>query len=530
MDREASPTEGIEYELTEFLLMATQDELNAANAIQVEMDANKRFMNLFSNDEPVSEDVTGDTIDAVLSASSFVAGWINKPGCPSGEYGRAVTPDGNEHAEVEQQLQGIQGMLSCKDVTGQVFSGLGLKSADEKNCASNAMIGLNSPFEASTSKSAEDEVTNLGAPSEANQQKNLSFTAEANESYVECKNKKRGGRSSKECLQEAPINASDGITARELVVDCSERNSGSKNSIVVELVEKCLESNNASGRGSPSAQPGNKSKKSKKKSRSRASSADTRDDFSVPREIPAVASTSDRSGGSKNDVILKLAAKCLARNKIDQTKRFPLEPDSHLSAPPRPYALEDDQHNIYSCSVSGQADLEARDPPIGPDISRDPPEICELHNLLDPPHNMHEKWYINNISIAAADVAQAGKIHRPKRENVSTLYVETAPTTPAYYAQPPRPETPFHGDKDTSICMQKLAKRVHSPFCHTDEESKENEPISFPLKKGITTPLSDVSKSAPFKESKLSSSAMLRRRHYKEILLQERAAKKAAFE
>ena len=519
MDREATPTEGIEYELTEFLLMATQDELNAANAIQDEIDANKRFMNLFSNDEPVSEDVAGDTIDAVLSASSFVAGWINKPGCPSGEYGRTITPDGNEHAEVEQQLKGVQGVLSWRDVTDHVLSGLGFKSADEKDGTGDAMIGLNTPLEASTSKSAEEEATRLDPPSDANR-------SLEDESIAEKKTKKGA--------QDMPIDARDDLPARDLAVDGSERSNGPKNSVVIELVEKCLESNNTSSRGSPPVQQENKSKKSKKKARSRASSADTRDDFSVPREIPAVVSTSERSGGSKNDVILKLAAKCLARNKMDQTRRFPLEPDSYLGEHSQPDAFfeEVQQNNIYShpYAFSGQADLEARDPPIGPDICRDPPEISEMGQLLHPRHNLHEKWYINNVSIAAADVTPTGHIHQSRPEIVSTLHIDTTPTTPVHYAQPPRPETPFHADEDTSRCMKKLAKCVHSPFRHAYEETKENEPRFIFSNKSTLTPNSDAAKSAPSKESILSPSAMLRRRHYKEMLLKERAAKSAAIE
>lgn len=69
----AGEIEGIEYELTEFLIMTTQDELNAASIIQAKIDSDKRFMNMF-DDSPSSvnnEHVAGDEMNAMLPISSM---------------------------------------------------------------------------------------------------------------------------------------------------------------------------------------------------------------------------------------------------------------------------------------------------------------------------------------------------------------------------------------------------------------------------------------------------------------------------
>jgi hypothetical protein len=512
---------GVEYELTEFLLMATQDELNAANAIQAELDNQKRFMTMFddsrsnSPDVKADEDVAEDMIDVALSASSFVASWINKPvnGCQSGEYGRAVTPNENdkdavEHAKIEQQLQGIEGVVSWRDaITDQILVGLGLRQGgqtEEKPDDAAAVIGLNMPL-TDSSKSASD------ASEEAGQFDNADGTPEPQSQKAGHPVTNAEAEAKEE--QNPAADARDESHPSRASIDGSERSVGSRNTVVIELVQKCLQTNGqpkmAKAVPSPRAAQHVQTKDSFKESAQAASqSVDARDDSSVHRDIPAVV---DRNAGSKSDVIKKLAAKCLAMNNLQQMERMQVEPASYYISspmpmgPPRPetplFTGAQHLHNYLS------ADPDIRDPPIGPDICRDPPELkqptSEMQQIFRP-RAMHVKWSTNSTAMS---------MKKPLYVETQGLRQEGNSLTSSYYAQPPRPETPFHDGQDTSRCMKMFTRRTPSSFHQV-----------------IVDQRADELKSTPLKESVLSPSATLRRRHYKEMLLRERAAKNAVVE
>lgn len=511
--------DGVEYELTEFLLMATQDELNAANAIQAELNEHKRFMNMFddarsaspdiADDDDEDEDVAGDAIDAALSASSFVASWINKPvnGCQGGEYGRTITPNENdgdavEHAKLEQQLQGIEGVLSWRDVvTEQILVGLGLRQ----------QTGQNEEKESASDPSSSKNAGHAAPPNSPTEAAKDFFKGQ---SATDAKDQAAGYETSTNVLY-APTDTREESKARRASIDGSERSVSSKNDVVIELVEKCLQTNrsNPNTPRSCALTPTNNSPKE-----GSVVFIDVRDDCSIPREIPVGVDSSERSVESKSDVIKKLAAKCLAMNKKEQTNEMQIEPDAHHIAsprqmgPPRPEnpLLEQIQH-AFDISA---ADLEVRDPPIGPDVCRDPPEIkphspSEAQQLLLRRRAMHMKWSSSNTVLAVKGPALHVETRNPREDNSLTLNIESTGRTPAYYSQPPRPETPFHGGEDFSRCMKRFTKFASSSFHKTSAEEY---------------------KLTQFKESALSSSAVLRRRHYKEMLMKERAAKKTAVE
>ncbi|KAL3781278.1 hypothetical protein ACHAWO_001615 [Cyclotella atomus] len=532
---------GIEYELTEFLLMATQDELNAANAIQAQLDNQKRFMTMFddsrasSPDVNTDEDVAEDIIDVALSASSFVASWINKPvnGCQSGEYGRVVTPNENdkdelEHAKIEQQLQGIEGVVSWRDaMTDQILVGLDLRQGGQTEETSGAaIIGLNTPF-TDSSKSTSD------ATGEVDKSDNVQGEPEPaapdaciKENAAEAKTEAKGEENT------SAVDARDESHPRRASIDGSERSVGSRNDVVIELVQKCLQTNGQPKITHPvpsqPAQRGQTKDALTENAQAPAQSMDARVDSSVHRDILAAV---DRNAGSKSDLIKKLAAKCLAMNKqsnnnLQQMKK-PLKPASYLISsprqmgPPRPetplYMVMQDADN-YSSAVdtTGQANSEIRDPPIGPDVCRDPPELkqstFEMQQIIRP-RVMHVKWSTDSTTMAVKKPLYI-ETQSPRQEgNSLTLNIESAGRTPAHYAQPPRPETPFHAGGDTSRCMKMFTRRSPSSFHQVSADQRVDQP-----------------KSTPSKESVLSSSATLRRRHYKEMLMRERAAKNAAVE
>lgn len=590
-----SSSEGIEYELMDFLLMSTQDELNAANALQSELDANARFMNLFADDSPrpsaarqpssgrfreEEEDVTEDVIDGTLSASSFVAGWINQPtGCPapSKEYGRTHT-DAVEQAEIERQLKlyqdgeegvgdnsEIEGALSWNNVTDQILTGLGLRQKDgnkDNNSGGGAAVvfGLNTPLTDSSNSSSREGIADT----------------RPTEGHEKARSKKSRGRKSKNnsAQDTTPNDARDDSDARRNDSnDGSERSGDSKNGVVIELVEKCLVSNNDGDY-------------SKGKRRTRANLAGGIDSSSsIPQTVNVVSSdNSTRSGGSKNEVIKKLAAKCLVMNKksnsSEKLERLPLEPDSHLLRAPRPeeamvmkatrrskrMPLFQELHRNDDASVSisnAYFRPESRDPPIGPEIIPcDPPETSSnndsmqqeflqsqnhMHpqshprpeNMIHYPQHLHFKWHMDNTEETTQSL-----------EDNNTLGLVIDTDAPIYYSQPPRPETPFSGTprhteertsyngRTTATPMNKLASPLPLSPNFTSPRSR------LPLSPNFASPLSRhtnesslVSRHAGSEDEKennetckegvlLSPSAAVRRQHYKEMLLQERAAKK----
>jgi hypothetical protein len=70
---------GFEHELTDFLLRATQDELNTMAdpdkvTFFIEEEANSSI-----TDSDKNNDIAGDAVDMALLATSFFDGWINEP-------------------------------------------------------------------------------------------------------------------------------------------------------------------------------------------------------------------------------------------------------------------------------------------------------------------------------------------------------------------------------------------------------------------------------------------------------------------
>jgi hypothetical protein len=504
-------TDGVEYELTEFLLMATQDELNAANALQTKLDADKRFMNLFddtihatrSNSPDTTSDtsdIAGDAIDVALSASSFVAGWINRPGCHGGDYGRSITPNNIENEEaaqqalIEKQLQGIEGVLSWRDViTDQILVGLGLRQSKVEGNDVGEEVSRPEDLEidGATDRSQTPTESTKASPSDVG-------------TNVE-DDKVDNSNVSEECAQD--VSAEDGrddsnapreITSTAIEPGSSERTVSSNNDVVKELVVKCLNTN----KSNPTA---------------KAVSHDARDDISVPRDINIVAPIDKpgKPGESKNDVVKKLVAKCLAMNKkaSGQSSRLQIEPDSYPSMSPRTEVQP--SNNAYAINANVQLEPEVNDPSIDSSVGRDPPETHETRQLT-PTRPIHVKWNTSNTVMAVKALNQPEQTNPKPEDNSMTLKIESTGRAPSYYAQPPRPETPFHthhAGEDITRCLKKLRKSASSSFRHVNKEVKAEEP-----------------KSTPFKESVLSSSAVLRRRHYKEMLIKERAAKAAVIE
>lgn len=526
--------DGIEYELTDFLLMATQDELNAANAIQAELIEHKRFMNMFddthsnSPDMSADDDVAGDAIDAALSASSFVASWINKPvnRCKNGEYGRTITPhentDAAEHAKLEQQLQDIEGVLSWRDgITDQIIVGLGLRQQGDRNEEKiddngAAVFGLSTPFTES-SKSASDASENAkieGNVAPPNSPTESSGALLEGQSATSGQSKDDADVKPNAEVHNLSSDVNKGPKECRTSRDGFKRSAGSNNDVVLELVAKCLQTNKSNPNTPKASAPVSPSIDTPK---AIDLSVDDRDDSSIPREIPVGIDCSDRSVGSKSDVIKKLAAKCLAMNKKEKLQRMPLEPDVQPIAMPSPIGPPHPETPLFGQIAQpvffnfSSVDNEVRDPPIGPNVCRDPPEIkpqCPFQAPPMRPPAMHMKQSNTNTAMGVEDLP-----HLVEEVNSSRLNIESTGRTPSYYSQPPRPETPFHAGGDISRCTKILTKRAPSSF---HKANTEREPEHY--------------KSTPFKESILSSSALLRRRHYKEMLMKERAAKIAATE
>ena len=577
--------------------MSTQDELNAANALQGELDANARFMDLFNDDSPLQsakqplsspydeDDVTEDVIDGTLSASSFVAGWINQPtvvGCPnpsSNEYGRTHTDA--EHAEIERQLKlqhegegsrEIEGVLSWTNVTDQILTGLGLRQKDDdsgnedtNNRRAAVVFGLNTPLTDSSNGSSQE-----GQPMERSE--NMARSKKSKGSNI--------GNAQDTMM---PNDARDDSDARRDDSNDSSERSGSvsNNGVVMELIEKCLVSNNG----------GEKSKR-----RTRANSAGEKDSSSsIPQTVVVSSDNSTKSGGSNNEVIKKLAPKCLVMNKkstsSEKLDRLPLEPDSHLVRAPRPeealvtrttrrskrMPLFQELHKNDDASVSisnAYFQPESRDPPIGPEIIPcDPPDDssmqqqqCLVHenimhppshprpeNIMHYPQHLHPKWHAENSLETTTRQLEDGNTLGLIIDTDAPIYYSQPPRPEDHYSQPPRPETPFSGtprytkermtscnDRTIITPMTKLASPL--PLSPNFVSPRSRLPLSpnfaSPLSRHGTesSPMSRPVGSEDEKENNetfkervlLSPSAAARRQHYKEMLLQERAAKKKA--
>ncbi|KAL3803513.1 hypothetical protein HJC23_014061 [Cyclotella cryptica] len=503
---------GFEHELTDYLLRATQDELNAT--------ADADDMTLFVDEETNSSatnsdengDFAGDAIDVALSATSFFAGWINEPinGCQSGEYGRTNTPneistaDENTCEELlsecrnigDPEVKEIVGEPTWRDaVTDQILVGLGLRQTSRIEGEYNGSV--DSEKEQTLIELVHDETD----------------TPERQE----------------DTRQESPSQ-----------YDQAEIRNDEDQSVT---------SNNDMKR--------------------EVMSADERDDSNERGDLLADSSCQrgnvlgNRTDGKKNDVLKKLVAKCLARNKKSQEhryrpKRLPLEPESCVFQLQRPepstvdngliqakssdsvvsaklgkvtnraviHWLKSDVPSIEIVSQENslnddirQSEPETRDASICSEgkasisTSRDPPATWEPQKRIGRPQTLQLKMNTIGRSLTMTGSAQSTNPNSiPKQEESPLeLKMKSAGRAPIYYSQPPRPEVPFlsapSNDSDVSRTAKKAAKQIPSSSCQANTEEKV-----------------DTVRMSLFRDSVLSSTALLRRKHYRELLLKERIA------
>jgi hypothetical protein len=479
---------GYEYELTDFLFMASQDSLNASSSDQ--------------DDVTLDEDVAGHVIDAALSVSSFFAGCINEPvnGCHSGDYGRPATPKeaDEEQRELseEEEAKRILGTLSWTDViSDQILVGLGLRPIPRIQ-----YIGIEGNHEGSLSTVETGDVA-------------------AEEVRLLLTNLNGTDGDAPADTQEPEI--SEPENAEELSEVASD-----------DTEQEMHQTANAPIDNEPQDDV----------------AVDTRDVLQEPRDValPAAGSVETEgtsspkkeSDGKSNDVLKKLVAKCLAMNKRNgackaPAKKLQLEPESdpQYTRPESPFEhcfvpvgsvnssiSESDVQSIevVTREVASVAESETREPCASSDnmgsrsASHDPPASSEPHsNRL---RSMKLKMNTFGRSAAVVNSVQPHTNSPRPEQTPMELRMKRSTRIPDYYSQPPRPEVPFSKNKKSTKRQGGSSQGSSSSRQMKDEDRSE------------------TAKSSQFKDSILSSSAILRRRYYKEMLLRERAAQRTAVE